>query len=284
MKENSNLILLTDMNHVLSSTPSFQSLSQAHRAHIRNSTSKSLLDEYNNTFSSTKTPMSEKRMTLNHIALDIIKQRVENINRNASFNRSMNDLHDDAGYDDLKNVTAYELETVPVATPPASAVRPIDTEATSNTGVLPLKPLKRKLFAPPSLFPEHSSIGLATPQKTDTKKTVNQKRKRNDVCATKNGVPLSSSTSSTSKLSKSDEKKKTTGKPRTNNNRKTMAHSRRSTMFFETPPSAAAAAKQATQSSTTATNSTANAIGTPSLVFTSMHQPQIDFITEVRQG
>lgn len=230
--------------------------------------------------------MNEKRRTLNNIALDIIKQRVENINRNASFNRSMHDLQDDAavaGYDDLNKdlnkITPDQLDTVVVA-PKSAAVAAAATPPTAAIGSL--KPLKRKLFAPPSLFPEHSPIGLLTPQKTDTKKTaVNQKRKRNDVGAAKEA----------STLSKSDEKKKPTEKPRTNNTRKTMGHSRRSTMFFETPPAAtpATAAKTATQSSTSATSdSTAirklNAITTPSLVFTSMHQPQIDFITEVRQG
>lgn len=229
--------------------------------------------------------MSEQRRTISNIAMDIIKQRVENINRNASFNRSMHDLQDDAavsGYDDLNKITPDQLDKVvvapkstaaAVATPPTAAIASMETE-TAN--VTPHKPLKRKLFAPPSLFPEHSPI---TPQKTDTKKTVNQKRKRNDVGAAKEA----------STLSKSDEKKKPTEKPRTNNSRKTMAHSRRSTMFFETPPAAATA--KASQSSTSATNSTAtaeirklNAISTPSLVFTSMHQPQIDFITEVRQG
>lgn len=232
--------------------------------------------------------MNEKRRTLNNIALDIIKQRVENINRNASFNRSMHDLQDDAavaGYDDLNKdlnkITPDQLDTVVVA-PKSAAVAAAATPPTAAIGSL--KPLKRKLFAPPSLFPEHSPIGLLTPQKTDTKKTaVNQKRKRNDVGAAKEA---------SSTLSKSDEKKKPTEKPRTNNTRKTMGHSRRSTMFFETPPAAtpaATAAKTATQSSTSATSdSTAirklNAITTPSLVFTSMHQPQIDFITEVRQG
>lgn len=292
------------MNPVLSSTPSFQSLSRAHRDHIRNSTSKSLLDEYNNTFSSTKTPITDKRRTLSHIALDIIKQRVENINRNASFNRSMHDLHDDSantGYDDLNKITPEQLDTVPAkATATASAaVAAMSTPPTAigvmesgTTNVTPaLKPLKRKLFAPPSLFPEHSPIGLVTtPQKTDTKKTANQKRKRNDLCAVKSVIPPASAS-----LSKSDEKKKPTEKPR-NNSRKTLAHSRRSTMFFETPPSAAATAAQKPSStvsstSTLSTNPTAmaeirklSAISTPSLVFTSMHQPQIDFITEVRQG
>lgn len=291
------------MNPVLSSTPSFQSLSRAHRDHIRNSTSKSLLDEYNNTFSSKKTPMSDKRKTLSHIALDIIKQRVENINRNASFNRSMHDLHDDSattGYDDLAKVTPIQLDkvmtlsktaTTASSTPPttaATAIGSMESQTTDTTPLKPVKPLKRKLFAPPSLFPEHSPIAMVTPQKTDTKKTVNQKRKRNDLCAVKSAIP---STASTSSLSKSDEKKKPVEKPRTNN-RKTLAHSRRSTMFFETPPppSSSSSSQKATQPSATAT-ATATAeirklstISTPSLVFTSMHQPQIDFITEVRQG
>lgn len=236
--------------------------------------------------------MSDKRKTLNNIALDIIKQRVENINRNASFNRSMHDLHDDAGHDDINRITPIQLDKVMTTTTTTKTPRPI-TIATSTppTAIIPLKPLKRKLFAPPSLFPEHSPIRMITPQKTDTKKTVaNQKRKKNDLCAVKSVI-------STTASSKSDEKKKPTEKPR--NNRKTLAASRRSTMLFETPPTAVQKAKSTesnalsplSTAAAAASNSTAIAgtrkcgtISTPSLVFTSMHQPQIDFITEVRQG
>lgn len=196
--------------------------------------------------------------------MDIIKQRIENINRNASFNRSTTDFLDDSCHNDIKSTPTSTENVGKVSSTVAPASEPAAGKANQ------LKPLKRKLFAPPSLFPENSPIAMATPQKTD-KKTV-QKRKRNDL-------PIPDG-----KTSKSDEKKKPVEKPRPS--RKTM-HSRRSTMFFETPPNQKANDDSASQSSTVSSTitSTATKIGaTPGLVFTSMHQPQIDFITEVRHG
>lgn len=194
--------------------------------------------------------------------MDIIKQRVENINRNASFNRSSNDLHDDQFHTDLKS-TPIPTGNIGIVTTTTPVI-----DASSQ-----LKPLKRKLFAPPSLFPENSPLSLpptptSTIQKTD-KKTVQQKRKRND-----------------DKLTKSDEKKKLE-KPRIASRKTT--YSRRSTMFFESPmvlkTNAQPKSTQLSSSISSSITSTTNRIGTtPGLVFTSMHQPQIDFITEVRQG
>lgn len=185
--------------------------------------------------------------------MDIIKQRIENINRNASFNRSSHDLYDDSFHSDIKatpkeNVeatTTTEISTTPANNPDGNPQQP--------------KPLKRKLFAPPSLFPENNITPTATPQKTD-KKTAIPKRKRNDLLIRDK--------------SKTEEKKLP---DRVANKKITI--SRRSTMFFEKP---IPKSNSDTSASTVAT--TINRFSTPSLVITSMHQPQIEFITEVRQG
>lgn len=201
--------------------------------------------------------MSDKRKTIANITMDIIKQRIENINRNASFNRSTTDLLNDSMHSDLKS-TPNPLDNVGNV----STTTPVHG-STAN----PLKPLKRKLFAPPSLFPGNSPMSTTptpTPQKTD-KKTVQQKRKKNDLPAA------------------SDEKKKAVDKPRIGS--KKTINSRRSTMFFETPVYKSNSEPKSSQLPSTVSSSTANRMGvSPGLVFTSMHQPQIDFITEVRQG
>lgn len=208
--------------------------------------------------------MSDNRKTIANITMDIIKQRIENINRNASLNGSTNDLFEDSLHSDLK-ATPNLLNNVGKVT---------TTTPVLGSTAIQLKPLKRKLFAPPSLFPENSPMSTTpTLQKTD-KKTVQQKRKKNDL-------PVASD-----KLTKSDEKKKAAAeKPRTAPRKTT--HSRRSTMFFETPVYKSNSGPKSSQlpSSVSSTTSTANRMGAaPGLVFTSMHKPQIDFITEVRQG
>lgn len=251
---NGFFVFVTESSSTFSSTPLIQSLSRTHLNHIRSSTSKSLLDEYNNTFSSKKTPMSEKRKTIGNITMDIIKQRIENINRNASFNRSTNDLLEDSMKATPTQSNDVAKLTTPIVTSETTAL------ATSEPQI---KPLKRKLFAPPSLFPNSGSPLLAlTPQKTD-KKTVKQKRKRDDVCG--------------------DKTAQSADKPRINGK---TTQSRRSTMFFETPIRKANSDTDAIISAKSATISNANKLVATSgtLVFTSMHQPQIDFITEVRHG
>lgn len=254
-----------------------RSLSKAHIDNIRSSTSKTLLDEYNNTFSSKKTPLTDKRRTISNITLDIIKQRVENINRNASFNQPTNDLKEDS-FQSLKSTPLPAHVENDEKNPTTATTTPVLNANETNGQV---KPLKRKLFAPPSLFPEMDSpLSIATPHKTD-KKTVNQKRKRNDVPAGEK------------QLSKSDEKKAPAIKLKPS--RKTI-NPRRSTLFFEEAPikkinqnanpnpNTTTASTTSTSSTLTTSTLTAPISAAPGLAFTSMHKPQKDFITEVRHG
>lgn len=235
-------------------------MSQIHLDLIRKSTSKSLLDEYTNTFNSKKEPLSNKRRTIGNIAMDIIKQRVENINRNVSFNQSMSEALDDSMRD---SPTQSHIKT---ATEPGETV---------NAGTEKPKPQGRRLFAPPSLFPsDNSFISMATPPKTD-KKAANKsapKRKRNELISAEKFAPTA------------EEKKL-----------KKPQNSRRSTLFFEDAPNKKAnnLANDASdtqnnkgeliESTESTTNHTVAKNTLPVMVCTSMHQPQIDFINEVRQ-
>lgn len=226
-------------------------MSQIHLDLIRKSTTKSILDEYTSTFSSTKAPLSGKRRTIANITMDIIKQRVENINRNVSFNQSTNEAQNDSIINDL-------IQTPNQLDKPAELV--LQTNETEKP-----KPLGRRLFAPPSLFPENSPFSVATPPpKTDKKTAIKSatKRKRTEIIAEK-------------PIKIADEKK-------------LKKSSRRSTLFFEEAPIKKSTSSQMESMAETATettmqtNATEN-ISPPVLVYTSMHQPQIDFINEVRQ-
>lgn len=268
----------------LFNTPLIRSLSKAHVEHIRNSTTKSLMDEYNSTFSSKKTPLTDKRRSIANITLDIIKQRVENINRNASFNQSSNDLLDGS---------FHSLKSTPVPATVSAARDNNDNSTLTNTttpvldaGALTTngqgsKPLKRKLFtAPPVLFPEMDKGSTSSTLLKTDKKTATQKRKRNDVPAAGD------------KLSKSDEKKTSVAKT-TKPSRKTI-NPRRSTLLFEDAPIRQINQNGSNSTTSTTTDTLTNATiirnteqpkaNAPGLVFTSMHQPQIDFINEVRHG
>lgn len=248
------------MSTAFSATPLIKSLSKTHIDHIRSSTSKTLLDEYNSTFSSKKTPLTEKRRTISNITMDIIKQRIENINRNASFNRSTTDFQDDSFHNSGVKVTPKQvINTEKLTTTPVTAIN-------GDAG----KPIKRKLFAPPSLFPENSPLPITTLQKTDKKTAIIQKRKRPDLVAA------------------SEEKVFPIEKPRSSNKK---LNSRRSTLFFEEAPirkmnsdPSDSSSTMVSSTSTLTTSSAMNDIPVPGLVFTSMHQSQIDFISEVRQG
>lgn len=241
-------------------------MSKTHIDNIRSSTSKTLLDEYNSTFNSKKTPLTNKRRTIANITMDIIKQRIENINRNASFNRSTTDFHDDSLHSNDIKATPTQVENAEKLTAAATT----STPANGDSGQP--KPLKRKLFAPPSLFPENSPLPFATPQKTDKKTaTSTQKRKRNDLAATATAAS-------------SQEKTMPTDQPRPSNKK---PNARRSTFYFEEPiRKTNSDASVSTSTSTASTTSSSAVLQTekPGLVYTSMHQSQIDFISEVRQG
>lgn len=247
---------------ICSTTPLINSLSKTHIDQVRSSTPKTLLEEYNNTFNSKKTPMINKRRTIANITMDIIKQRIENINRNVSMNQSTTDLNDDSIHCDIKSPPMPVENTEKLSTTPATG--------TTVQNATQLKPLKRKLFAPPSLFPENSPLLNTSTQKTD-KKTANQKRKRNDLTTTATGI---------------EEKKAPIIKSRPVIKK---PNSRRSTLFFEEAPIRKINDTKTSISSSSTLSSTAPTVkkdittSQPGLVFTSMHQPQIDFISKVRQ-
>lgn len=259
-------MFFSELGTAISTTPLIKSLSKTHIDNIHGSTSKTLLDEYNSTFNSKKTPMTNKRRTIANITMDIIKQRIENINRNASFNRSTTDFHDDSFQSNDIKATPTHVENAEKLTATATT----STPANGDSGQP--KPLKRKLFAPPSLFPANSPQHFATPQKTDKKTaTSTQKRKRNDLAAR--------ATAATS-----EEKMMPIDQPRASNKK---PNARRSTLYFEEPIRKINC--DASVPASTATASTASSSGLlqkekPGLVYTSMHQSQIDFISEVRQG
>lgn len=281
------ITFVLDLNtSTFSTTPLINSLSKTHIDHIRSSTKKSLLEEYNSTFSSKKAILtSEKRKSIANITMDIIKQRIENINRNASFNKSMtSDLLDDSFHNRNGNGTPTLVENGEKIT-----ITPVSTEPTDGNiaGAAQTKPLKRRLFAPPSLFPpdNESHIPALTSQKTD-KKTTALKRKR---------ITLGASVEKpTTKLTQKNEYSK-----KTNVQNKTINLKRRSTMYFEKPETSiqkqnglsdtasqstsSTSSKMAVAATASEQNDASHLSALPGLVFTSMHKAQIDFITEVRQ-
>lgn len=236
------------------------------------SASKTLIDEYANTFSSKKIVVSSSRRTLSHISMDIINQRIENLNKNASMHRSRNDSIDQH-YGDTD---AHIIDCDP------SPMKPLQPLISTPDGIKP-KPLKRKLFAPPSLF---SPVELAPTLKTDTppNKTAKNVSKRNrDVMS-----PLASKStplSSTASKKLNDKRVKTTQNDADNNNAVTAKRTgappkitRRSTMLFQ---SAEKAKPKIERANAAASNSTELLTQKSVMVFTNMHQAQIDAIKEV---
>lgn len=246
----------------LFSTPFIKSMSQMHIDLIRTTTSKTLLDEYSNTFSSKKVPVNGKRRTISHISMDIINQRVENINKNASLHRSISDIND------KHNATSEILE---IPTLPESPCKLPDTPTDS-------KPMKRKLFAPPSMF---SPIPIATP-KTAAKTTI--KRGRDDAPANpKAQIQLNDKRSRKTLNIEQNNKQNDDDVGNGGTVKKTATKSRRSTMLFQS----ARKIKPDESNETTAESATIKPnVVTESpksvMVFTNMHQTQIDLIKEVR--
>lgn len=229
-------------------------MSQIHLDLIRKSTSKSLLDEYTNTFNSKKEPLSSKRRTMGNIAMDIIRQRVENINRNVSFNQSMSEALDDSTKDTPMPHTKTSAE-------------PKDAE---NGATEKPKPQGRRLFAPPSLFPLDNSFSMATPPKAANKSAP--KRKRNELLSAGKAAP----TAEEKKLKKPQKSRRSTlffeDAPIKQTN-----HSANVSCGTKTNKGEAIESTESTTNHTVAKNAS------PVLVCTSMHQRQIDAINEVRQ-
>lgn len=236
------------------------------------SATKTLIDEYTNTFSSKKTVVASNRRTLSHISMDIINQRIENLNKNASMHRSRND-----SMDHLHHYGDTDADHIDNTEP--SPVKPLT--ATPDG----IKPLKRKLFAPPSMF---TSVDLTPTLKTDTppNKTAKNAIKRNrDALSplSMKSTPLSSMNASKKLMEKRI--KKTTNDADNNNaitakkTTSTMKKTRRSTMLFQSPEKVKP--KNERIVGKMANNSTESLTPKSVMVFTNMRQPQVDAIKEV---
>lgn len=199
------------------------------------------------------------------IAMDIIRQRVENINRTVQ-NRSISEANNDS----LLNDTPKEPIDISISEEKTPTVAGSGSGDGDGNAEKP-KPMRRKLFAPPSMFPDIHSESFSTPIKTDTKKTgaakTAQKRKRPDLSV--ENKKKSTTTNNNTNTTNTNGANKTI-------NRTTKPISRRSTLCFETPPLPSAKPADKPVNRANARKSM--------MVFTSMHQPQVEFIKEVRQG
>lgn len=257
----------------MSSTPFSKNISNIHKDLLQKNTfSGTSNDEYNNTFSSSKTPINPGCRTLSSISMDIINQRVENINRIVSMNRSISESN--ISYEKIEESikqldTPAQHFTTPFLTNGSQLNQPTPDE-TSQAPAAVRKPNKRKLFAPPSMFNE-----LMSTPKTDNETVlqsvpeVAMKRAREDDLLSALARPIEKRTKKNVKkddvVTDSETSKKTSR--------------RRSSMFFQ---SAKKPAK--TQNGGTLKPVQSNSTPKSVMVFTNMHQPQIDFIKEVRQS
>lgn len=208
---------------------------------------KTLLEQYSNTFHSKRTMVSSSRRTISHISMDIIRQRVDNINRICSMERSMNEsLNAHDGEIEDENVDNVD---------DASSPNTDDIMNTPNADKP--KPAKRKLFAPPSLFQSPSIFET----KPDAKSTP--KRVRDNSSPPELKIPKTN-----------DKKLKKTGGDTTDVKKATItAKSRRSTLLFES-------AEKPKKKTTIVPCATVTS--RPVMVFTNMHQKQVEVIREVR--
>lgn len=260
---------LDKFNSSLSSTPFSKNISTIHKDLLqKNALSKTLLDEYTNTFSSNKTPMNANSRTLSSISMDIINQRVENINRNVSLNRSISESN--VSYEKIEE-SIKQLDTpAQVKANGAQSKQPVTEEHNTTPAAIVRKPNKRKLFAPPSMFNE-----IMTASKTDNE-TVLQSVPE---VATKRGREDDMVSNLYKPNDKRAKKNGTKGDVVGDVNTVKKASRRRSSIFFQS-------AKKPTKTQNDGSLRPVQSISTPKsvMVFTNMHQPQIDFIKEVRQS
>lgn len=238
------------------------------------SATKTLIDEYANTFSGKKIVVASNRRTLSHISMDIINQRIENLNKNASLQRlTINDAMDPQHGD----TDANNIDCDP------SPVKPLEPLINGTPNGEKPKPLKRKLFAPPSMF---SPVDLTPTLKTDTppNKSTKSAIKRNRD-ALLSPLALKSTPLSSAASKKPNEKRvKKIANDVDNNNaiaaKKATAtkYKRRSTMLFQ---SAEKVKPKNERTAAVATTSTESLTPKSVMVFTNMHKQQVDAIKEV---
>lgn len=204
----------------------------------RKNTSKTLLEEYSTSFHSNRSIVSANRRTISDISMDIIRQRMDNINKIASLNRSINESNNQN-----TNFNPSDDDS--------------DETKDENIVIVPVdgaKPLKRKLFAPPSLFAPVPDI----PAENKSMK----KRGRDD---------FKSDTKNRNSIGK---KSKATNECTTPANKN--GKSRRSTMLFQSIEKP----KNKKEIITVCNNNSDTSKSV--MVFTNMHQKQIEVIKEVR--
>lgn len=202
----------------------------------REGASRTLLEQYSTSFHSSRSIVSKNRRTIADISMDIIRQRMDNINKIASINRS---IKEPVNHKDAKPLSDSDSDEAKDEVP-ALAVADGDKP----------KPLKRKLFAPPSLF----SPVLDIPHDSKSVK----KRGREDL-------------KSESKNRKSIDKR-----PKFVAGGDGTPKARRSTMLFQ--PTEKSKVKEESAAKCNNNTETPKSV----LVFTNMHQEQIEAIKEVR--
>lgn len=115
---------------------------------------KTLLSEYETTFSATKTPGINGRRSILNISMDIINQRVENINKLAKLNNSKTEIDStmDISLDNIKKIGAHVMESPVNLSPSTSQTAP---------------PRRRKLFDPNSNSSFRSDVKRITVSSND---------------------------------------------------------------------------------------------------------------------
>lgn len=264
-----------------------------------------ILNEYNQSvlFNSTKTPKSNKRKTIFDISMEIIDQRIKNINRSVRLNRSVSES--DISVDDVEssiNLTSTKstpqldkFVVVPQQQTQITATEEPSLSSSSSSAVVeqPSKPTKRKLFAPPAYF-NYPEIDL-TPKKTPTKlnKTTAAKMTDSKIKTNKN-INVFEAKKRTREdeddfIEKSQCNSNSVKKIKNNdliaNNSKI---SRRSSLEFQPekikikqPISVRKSMQHQNNKATITSTVTQNKPKLPFMVYTNMHQQQINVVKEV---
>lgn len=153
---------------------------------------KTIFNEYNNTFSSTRAPGSAKRKTIYDISMEIIDQRLQNINQivSARKNRSMSESDLNVDETIIENDTSNAVQSTPQLCQNGLVEK--NDNVLPNNEVKSINPVvkKRKLFIPTSLYnlssiiemnPSQDRPASATPSKTDKKKTASSTTKKREA-------------------------------------------------------------------------------------------------------
>lgn len=252
---------LCSYNHILFFLAGIAASTPVNRSLLR----KTLLHEYETTFSGTKTVAAKGRRSMMDISMDIINQRVENINKMAKLNNST------IGNNSLMDISDDKISTT--ITEIHEKIKNVSTTTNANSlETATPRPTKRKLFDPNSNNSFSFNIDKTINMATDS----NEKTETIETNTTKKAVTKRSRDDDDEAPKQDMNKKKnyaadTLDLP-TKNEVKNIRSTRRSTMFFQP------ADKITKLNGSSRTFSTERV-----LVFTNMHQAQSDLIKEVNQ-